>query len=332
MAAQRDLEIAQFDVRTAFLYDRLDEYIFMRVPEGLIVPENGVKVVCKLERALYSLKQASRCWNKTFSEFLKCFNLVECDTDSCVYRGRVNERAVYLALYVDDGLVVAETQETFNMVINYLKGSFEISVCKLEVFVGLQVVRDRANRSIFLHQESYVNQILSRFNMKNANSVSIPADPQTVLIPNEDNEKIFSTMPYREAVGSLLFLATVSRPDICFAVSTVSRHVNNPSQMHWQAVKRIFKYLKGTAKLGICYSNRESESGLIGFSDADNAGDVETRRSTTGYIFELFGGPVTWASERQRMVTLNTTESEYVAACAAAKEAIWLRSLLNDIE
>ena len=146
-----------------------------------------------------------------------------------------------------------------------------------------------------------------------------------------DYEIETENVPYREAVGSLMFLAIVSRPDIAYSVNLVSKYLNKHNSEHWGAVKRIFAYLKGTLDYGIEYCSGGSNLNLVGYSDADFAGDVETRRSTSGFLFELAGGPVTWSSQRQKLVTLSTTESEYVAASSACKEAVWLRKLLRNL-
>jgi len=138
-------------------------------------------------------------------------------------------------------------------------------------------------------------------------------------------------IPYREAVGSLLFVSLVSRPDITYAVGLVSRYLEKHNNSHWQAVKRIFRYLKGTKNLGIMYTNSGGKLNLVGFSDSDYAGDKDTRRSTTGYLFKLVNGPVIWCSKRQNTVSLSTTEAEFIAASETAREAIWLCKLLSDV-
>jgi len=147
----------------------------------------------------------------------------------------------------------------------------------------------------------------------------------------EEDELDVSSIPYREAVGSLMFLAVISRPDIAFTVNVLSRFLNKYNRNHWNAVKRVFKYLIGTAELGITYKSGGNNFVLEGYSDADFASDIDTRRSTTGYVFMLAYSPITWSLQRQKSVTLSTTEAEYVAAAAAAKEAVWLRKLINDI-
>ncbi|CAD7087458.1 unnamed protein product [Hermetia illucens] len=167
--------------------------------------------------------------------------------------------------------------------------------------------------------------------MIDAKAVSIPADPHARLVPNDRDDESPSTVPFREAMGSLIFLAVVTRLDIAYSVNSVSKFLSNHNESHWQAVKRIYRFLVGTTEFGIMYKSGGSNSKLQGFSNSDFASDTETRRSTTGYAFCLSNGIVTWSSQRQKLVTLSTTEAEYVAAAAAAKEAIWLRKLLNDL-
>ncbi|KAM0736959.1 Retrovirus-related Pol polyprotein from transposon TNT 1-94 [Formica fusca] len=183
---------------------------------------------------------------------------------------------------------------------------------------------------MFIHQSEYAEKVLRKFGMLDAKPVSVPADPNAVLCPAEDEDEC-DNVPYREAVGSLMFLAVVSRPDIAFAVNSVSKYLNKHSQAHWMAVKRIFAYVVGTKGRGILYKSGGNESELVGYCDADFAGDRKTRRSTIGYAFIFANGAISWSSQRQKIVTLSTTESEYVAATAAAREAVWLRKLLEEI-
>ncbi|KMQ85201.1 integrase core domain protein [Lasius niger] len=184
---------------------------------------------------------------------------------------------------------------------------------------------------MFLHQRTYLEHVIEKFGINDAKIVSVPADPHVRLRPVDTEEVNRSKISFRKAVGSLMFLAIVSRPDIAYSVNAFSKYLNNYDESHWLAVKRIVKYLKGTLDLGIRYGSGKSLLQVVGYSDADYANDIETRRSTTGYVFMLVNGPVTWSSQRQKLVTLSTTEAKYVAAASAAKEMIWLRKLLSDI-
>lgn len=185
---------------------------------------------------------------------------------------------------------------------------------------------------MFVHQKSYTKRILDRFSMNDVKAVCVPADPNIILKPfGFESVKTDNVKPYREAVGSLMYLAILTRPDIAYSVNTLSKFLNNHYLSHWNAVKRVFAYLSGILDVGILYQSGGSNCDLIGFSDADYANDLETRRSTSGYVFCMANGPVTWSSQRQKIVTLSTTESEYVAAATAARELIWLRNLINGI-
>lgn len=164
--------------------------------------------------------------------------------------------------------------------------------------------------------------------MKDSKAISTPSDVNVTLVKaGEDCEKVF---PYRQAVGSLMYAATVSRPDISYAVGEVSRFMDNPNQQHIGALKRILRYLNHSKTMVITYGSNELGD-LIGFTDADFARDIDTRRSTTGYVFMLGNGAITWKSKRQKTVALSTTEAEYMAACDGAREAVWLRQLMKDV-
>lgn len=323
IAIQQNLHIVQFDVKTAFLYGVLQENIFMSVPEGL---KAGPNMVCKLNKSLYGLKQAPRCWNEKFDSVLKKFGFIKSQVDQCVYIGLYKEVKCYLLIYVDDGLLFSQEKYVLDDILNDLRTNFEITTCKPTNFVGMQL--EICRESIFIHQTKYIEHLLNKFNMTDANPNSVPADPHVKLekceAPPEKN------ILYREAVGSLMHTAIVSRPDIMYAVSLVSRFLNNYNNDHWNAVKKIFKYLNATKNFGLCYKQTEKNE-LIGYSDADYANDVETRRSVTGYVFILNGAAVTWCSQRQQSVALSTTEAEFMAACAATKEAMWLKQLLSDV-
>ena len=330
-ATQDDLELLQFDVCTAVVYDELEAEIFMKIPEGLDVKNNSASAVCRLRKSLYGLKQAPRCWNARISEFLRKFSLVQSEADPCVYGGMIERESVYLALFVDDGLIAFKLLRGIKKVVEYLREAFEITIGNANKFVGLQIARNRKEKLMMIHQSDYAEKILGKFRMDDAKAVSVPADPHVALEPVKKDKESENSSPYREAVGSLMFLSVVSCPDISYAVNSVARFLENHNETHWRAVKRVFTYLNGTRDLGIVYRNGGKDSSLVGYSDAVYAGDLETRRSTTGYAFNFANGLVTSSSQRQKMVTLSTTESEYVAAATAAKGKIWIRNLLKDL-
>lgn len=248
MVAERDL--LQFDVQTAFLYGELNEDIFMEIPEGLEI-ENEEKinsVVCKLQKSLYGLKQTPWCWNLKFKEFLSKYEFEASEGDQCVFIRKFKGVSVYLALFVDDGLVVARSRKILETILSELSKAFDITIGDASVFVDLQIKRDRNTKSLLIYQAAYTSKIIERFKMVNSKVIITPADSHSVLLPAEKDRDNLTRMPYREAVGSLMFLAMVSRPDIAFAVNAVSRFSSNHDSSHWRAVKRIIAYLAGTVE------------------------------------------------------------------------------------
>lgn len=327
-----DLEMISFDVCTAFLYGELQERILMEVPEGVEVNcEVSGSVVCELKKSLYGLKQAPRCWNAKFKSFLYRFNFKECEADRCVFVSEYGDHKIYLALFVDDGLLASSSVVSLNKILSEFKKEFSITVGDASYFVGLQIQRNRVNKTMFVNQSMYLEQTLEKYGMNESKPMCVPADHNVKLQSADPECKRECVAPYREAIGSLMFMAIVSRPDIAYSVNLLSKYLNNFDVNHWNAVKRVLAYLSGSRDVGLMYRQTGDESPVVGYSDADFASDVDTRRSTTGYVFCMSGGPVTWSSQRQKLVTLSTTESEYVAAAAAAKEVCWLRKLLSGI-
>lgn len=212
-----------------------------------------------------------------------------------------------------------------NMVIAQMSEQFQVTVGEAEFFVGLQIKQDR-DGSIFLFQEAYTKRILERFGMDKCTPVSTPADSYSKSLHAEGETR--KDIPYRELIGAVMFLMVGTRPDIAYSVSALSEFLDKPQETHWIAAKRILRFLKGTSMTGIKFSG---SSELVGYSDADFAGDELTRRSRTGLIFMLNNGPVCWRSQKQSIVSTSTCQAELGAAFSATKDAIWLRQLLEDI-
>lgn len=228
-------------------------------------------------------------------------------------------------------MVISSSKSVVETVLSELQKSFEVKVSEANHFVGIEIKRS-ADGSIFISQEVYIKQIIKRFGFEDANPISVPADPQTNVTGTSSVYLEDGEVPYRQLVGSLMFAAIVTRPDIAYSVGVVSRYLNKHTREHWNAVKRIVKYLAGTSNYEIKYDRQYSSLPLIGYADSDFASDLQTRRSTCGYVFKMCNAPVTWSSKRQSNVVLSTTEAEYVAASHASKEATWLQRLLTDLK
>lgn len=350
VAAEEDLEMMQFDVTTAFLHGDLKEEIFMEQPEGF---EDGSERVCLLKKGLYGLKQAPRAWNEKIDTFFKGIGLTRSEADHSIYFGPdKNGELVMIALYVDDGLLFCRSGNTLREIVKELRTRFDITTGDPEktsaYFVGLEITRKRGEKKILLNQRGYLERILEKFNMTDCKAVSSPGDPSNKLSkemePKTETEKDqMKAVPYREAVGSLMFAMTCTRPDIAFEVGKVAQYCENPGPDHWTAVKRILRYIKGTLDLSIVYGGTRPRTGLTPkestpngltlecFCDSDHAGDLDKRRSTAGVILLLNNGPVAWMSRLQKTIAQSTTEAEYMAIAEGVKEVKWFRQLLEDI-
>ncbi|XP_019054183.1 PREDICTED: uncharacterized protein LOC109115040 [Nelumbo nucifera] len=196
----------------------------------------------------------------------------------------------------------------------------------MHYFFGIEVIQSAAGN--FISQKKYVQEILDRFQMKNCNSISTPTEVDLKLMKDSEGKKVDNTL-FKQIVGSLMYL-TATRPDIMYAVSLISRYMERPKEIHLLAAKRIFQYLQGTAEYGLFYKKGE-KSDLFGFTDSDYAGDLDDRKSTSGYVFMMGSAVVSWCSKKQPIVTLSTTEVEFVAATACACQAIWLRKIREEL-
>lgn len=339
LVAQLNLELAQLDVKTAFLHGDLKEEIYMTQPDGYKVAgkENWVY---KLSKSLYGLKQSPRQWYKRFDKFMKGQKYTRSKYDHCVYLCRLQDGSyIYLLLYVDDMLIASKSQVEIDRLKAQLSKEFEMKdLGEAKKILGMEINRDRERGKLWLTQKQYLKKVLQRFGMhEDTKPVSTPLTPHlklsSRLSPTTDEEREYmAKVPYANAVGSLMYAMVCTRPDISQAVSVVSRYMHDPGKGHWQAVKWILRYLQKTINVGLAFERDEPLGQcVVGYCDSDYAGDLDKRRSTTGYLFTLAKAPVSWKSTLQSTVALSTTEAEYMAITEAVKEAIWLYGLLKDL-
>ena len=327
LAATHELHVHQMDVSTAFLNGELDEDVFMTQPEGF--SNTNSNLVCKLNKSIYGLKQAPKCWNNSIDTFLKDMNFSQSSSDSCIYTKVDNGSVCIIALYVDDLLIASKSIDEINQLKLSLCSRYKMKdLGKLSYFLGVKVTQKDSN--IFISQAAYTESLLVKFNFANVKPVSTPVNDSSQLEKADEDSELFDAGLYQSAVGSLLYLSTKTRPDITFAVCNVAKFCSKPTNIHWSAVKRIFRYLKGTVGLGLMY--KMSNKNCTGYSDADWAGDRSDRRSTSGQCFILGSGLISWRTSKQKCVALSTAEAEYVALAAASQEAVWLRQLLKDLK
>jgi len=313
LAAQSGWEVHHMDVKSAFLNGDLSETVYVQQPPGFSLGNAGK--VLKLNKALYGLKQAPRAWNAKLDKELLGLGFQKSKHEYAVYR-RGDEKSFFLVgVYVDDLIISGANVNDIRLFKQQMMKKFKMSdLGLLSYYLGIEVKQNA--EGITLSQPAYGMKILESVGMKNCNPCAIPMEVRLKLSKKE-NEEIVDPTAYRSIIGRLRYLVN-TRPDLTYAVGVVSRHMEAPSKEHWTAVKRILRYLKGTVRFGCKYQRGyELKTLLLGFSDSDFAGDVEDRRSTPGAVYFLGRNIVTWASQKQKLVTLSSCEAEYVAAASA---------------
>ena len=334
LVASLDLECVQADVTSAFLYGKLDEEVYMRQPPGYVDP-SCPNHVCKLVKSLYGLKQAPRVWHKTITPFLESLGFTPLITDPCLFQ-RKSDSAL-IALYVDDLAIAAPKLDTVNHIISELQSTFKItSDGDLSFLLGIKIRRDRSSNSIFLSSSAKILKMLADFRMDSAESISTPMHASSDVmhvkgpLPNSEEWTSMQSVPYRECVGSLIHLMRTCRPDLAFCVSATSRFLHNPGRTHWNAVKRVLRYLKDTLDYELTLGG-STDLTLSGYSDA-SWGGTGSVKSTTGYAFFLGSSLISWASRSQSTVASSVTVAEANAVYAATLEALALRNLLFELD
>ena len=327
LAALRGWEVFQLDVKSAFLHGELKEVVYIEQPEGYIRKGEEQKVY-QLKNALYGLKQAPRAWYSRLEDYFAGEGFEKCSYELTLFMKKKGGRFFVVSLYVDDLIFTGNDLKLCAEFKASMQSEFDMTdLGRMKYFLGVEIHQTEAG--IFLCQGKYASEILARFGMGSCNAVNNPMVPGTKLSSQEKGEEIDST-EYKQLIGSLIYITT-TRPDIMYAVSFLSRFMAAPKEGHLLAAKRILRYLKGTMNFGIFYK-RSSDNTLKGYTDSDFAGDLDGGKSTSGYVFMMGDGAVAWSSKKQPIVTLSTTEAEYVAATACACQSIWMREVLNSIE
>ncbi|GAU37106.1 hypothetical protein TSUD_278930 [Trifolium subterraneum] len=308
---------------------KLTEDIYVEQPLGY---QNGNKnMVYKLRKALYGLKQAPRAWYSKIESYFATEKFKKCSHEPTLFvKYGFNNKILIVSLYVDDLIC---TGNNLDMILDFkesMKKNFAMTdLGKMKYFLGVEVIQ--SDVGIFIHQHKYAIEILKRFGMENCNNVCSPIVPGCKL-DKDENGKATDATTFKQMVGCLMYLLA-TRPDLAYSICLVARFMDRPTDIHVAAVKRIMRYLKGTLTDGIMYkhtSNKNIE--LVGWSDSDYAGDVNDRKSTSGYVFMLGTGAIAWSSKKQPIVTLSTTEAEYVAAAVCACQSIWLKAVLSHMK
>ena len=335
LACEEGMHIHQMDVKTAFLNGNLEEEVYMEQPE-FMVKEGAEQKVWKLKKALYGLKQAPRAWNKRLHEFLEGQGFTRSLYDTAIYLKGEGPDRVILSVYVDDLLIVSKNLKNVEAVKGQLGKEFDmVDFGEAGSILGIQITRNLEEGWLELDQRRYISVVLDRFGMSDCKGVVTPLEPNVKYSKKQEattevEVKTMEVTPYREAIGSLMYLMVSTRPDLGSSIQVFSKYMQNPGPEHWLGVKRVFKYLKQTMGLCLRYE-REGKSEVRGYCDSDYAGDLDTMRSTGGYVFLLSGGAISWSSKRQPTVALSSTEAEYMAATSASKEGLWLKRFVSEL-
>lgn len=327
LVAQKGWPLFQLDVKSAFLHGELKEEVYVEQPPGYVV-KGAEKKVYRLRRALYGLKQAPRAWYSRIEAYFLKEGFEKCPYEHTLFLKKSSQGMFLLVcLYVDDLIFTGNDETLFRSFKHSMMKEFDMTdLGRMRYFLGLEVLQ--RSDGIFVCQKKYAQEVLERFNMADCNAVFNPIVPGFKLDKDSASMAVDNTL-YMQMVGSLMYL-TSTRPDIMFVVSLLSRYLAHPTDIHLQAVKRVLRYIKGTLTYGIFYKQVGNKE-LLAYTDSDYAGDLEDRKSTSGFLFSLSSAAVSWSSKKQPVVTLSTTEAEFIAAASCACQAVWLRRILENL-
>ncbi|GKA90071.1 retrovirus-related pol polyprotein from transposon TNT 1-94 [Tanacetum coccineum] len=313
------------DVKTEFLNGPLKEEVYVAQPDGFVDPDHPEKVY-RLRKALYGLKQAPRAWYDELLNFLMSKGFTKGTIDPTLFMIKYGEDILLVQIHIDD-IIFGSTNPKFSKRFKKLMHSrFEMSLMgEMKFFLGLQI--HQSPRGIFINQAKYTLEILKKHGMEKGQSIGTPMATKPKLDADLSGEPVDQT-DYRSKIGSLMYL-TSSRPDIVQAVCYCARYQARPTEKHLKEVKRIFRYLRGTINMGLWYP-KDSGFELTAFSDADHAGCIDTRKSTSGGIQFLGDKLVSWMSKKQDCTAMSSAEAEYVALSASCAQVMWMRTQLKD--
>lgn len=327
LAAQKEWDLYQLDVKSAFLNGELKEEVYVQQPQGFVTKGQEEKVY-KLKKALYGLKQAPRAWYSEIDSYFIQQGFERSQSEHTLYVKRQGKDDILLvALYVDDLVYTGNNKKMVeNFKIEMMK-KYEMSdLGLLHHFLGIEVYQDEYG--VFICQKRYAENILKKFGMNGCKPADIPLVVNGKL-KKEDGGRLVDASMYRSLVGSLFYL-TATRPDLMFAASLLSRFMSKPSHLHLGAAKGVLRYIMGTMEHGIRFQ-KNSKLEVKGYCDSDWAGSVDDMKSTSGYVFSLGSGVISWCSKKQDTVAQSSAEAEYLAAGLATQQSLWLRRILEDI-
>ena len=324
ISMQRGWIIRQGDISNAYLNADLDREMFLQLPQGNGLFDDGQ--VVRLRKAIYGLKQSGRLWNNTIDVFFREeLKLVRCESDTCVYRS--TQLDLIVAVYVDDLIVTGAAIDVVNTFEQQVSTKFPMKPFgEIGLLLGMQC--KLTGDTLTLNQSHYVESILEEFGMHKSKPSSTPMNPGYKDMPLGDNETM-SEKPYRRVIGKLLYASTRTRPDIATAVSILSRHLSAPSEKHWKAAMFLLRYLRGTTNYELAYTSNGAN--LTGYSDASFMSDKTSSRSRTGFVLLVGGAPIVWGTHLEKTIALSTAEVEYMGLSRCAREVLFIRQLCAEL-
>lgn len=327
-AAAEDLELDHLDIKTAFLNGELNEDIYISYPPGFTGPPGHC---LKLNKSLYGLKQAPRQWHLRLESELKGIGFTPSLADPALFINTAGSGKAYLLVYVDDIIIATKSKAFSTDIKSKLLTAFDgRDLGPVTSFLGISITRDRVNRSLSMDQGHYTKELLATYKMDGCKPKSVPMDPGLRLSVNDGKPLSLTNCSYGSLIGSLMYLAVSTRPDIAYSVGALARFMSRPTTVSMAAAKALLRYLAGTSGHRLNFSG--SSNKLAIYTDSDYAACPDTRKSVSGFVITLNGGAVNWRSKKQSTVTLSTTEAEYVAAAAATREVLWFRHLADSLD
>nr|ABA94411.1 transposon protein, putative, unclassified [Oryza sativa Japonica Group] len=334
LVAHYDLELHQMDVKTTFLNGDLEEKVYMAQPKGFVMKGNG-NMGCRLKRSIYELKQASRQWYLKFDGTIKKFGFQENVEDNCIYSKFKNGRFIFLILYVDDILLASSDVSLLQETKKFLSSNFDMKdLGEASYVLGIEIHRDRTKYALGLSQKTYIEKVLKKFNMYRCSATPAPivkgekyGASQCPRNQYELNE--MKTKPYASAIGSLEYAQVCTRPNLAFVIGLLGRFQSNLGPEHWKLVKKVLHYFQGTKGLMLSYRRSESLQ-IMGYSDSDFTKD--NTKSTSGYVFTLAGGAISWKSSKQTITAGSTMYAEFIACYEATGQVNWLKKFILSLK
>jgi hypothetical protein len=326
IASIKQWHLHQLDVNNAFLHGDLAEDVYMTIPDGISPSKPGQ--VCKLLKSLYGLKQASRMWYEKLTSLLLDEGYTQSTSDYSLFTLQTSSSFTTLLVYVDDIILAGTDLSEFARIKAILDSKFKIKdLGDLRYFLGLEVAQSR--EGINVSQRKYCFDLLKDSGLLGAKPATTPLDP-AVKLHHDDGKPYQNISQYRRLIGKLLYL-TNTRPDIAYATQQLSQFLHQPTTAHYNAACRVIRYLKYSPGKGLFFP-RNFDMQLLGFSDADWAGCIDTRRSTSGHCFFIGTSLISWKAKKQSTVSRSSSDAEYRALSSATCELIWLLYLLKDLK